>query len=91
MTSKTIREELVDTICSCRKGSMDDKQFRATVDNAFASQVAEIREKILFEIYIMHSEQPSNYPTPPGQQAVYGILGLVEQNLTNLLDSYKPE
>jgi hypothetical protein len=27
----TIREELIDKICSVRKGSMDDKQFKATV------------------------------------------------------------
>lgn len=30
---KTLKEHLIDTICSVRKGAMDDNQFRATVEH----------------------------------------------------------
>lgn len=30
---KSIKEHLTDTICSVRNGSMDEKQFRATVEH----------------------------------------------------------
>lgn len=36
-----IKDKLVETIIKCRRGSMDDKQFRATVKNAFDSLLKE--------------------------------------------------
>ena len=38
-TEKTL--ELIDTVCKCRKGSMDDKQYKATVENAIHQAIAE--------------------------------------------------
>ena len=41
-------EKRVDSICKCRKGSMDDKQFRATVEFSIQEELAKAvaKEKI---------------------------------------------
>ena len=41
----TTPERSVDTICQCRKGSMDDKQFRATVEYNIQSLLTAERQK----------------------------------------------
>jgi hypothetical protein len=41
----TTTETSVDTICQCRKGSMDDKQFRATVEYNIQSLLTAERQK----------------------------------------------
>ena len=41
----TTPEKSVDTICQCRKGSMDDKQFRATVEYNIDSLLQTERQK----------------------------------------------
>jgi len=46
----TDTQKVLDSICNCRKGSMDDKQYRAKVEFAIqeklAKAVAEERERI---------------------------------------------
>ena len=37
----TETQKIVDSICNCRRGSMDDKQFRATVEFAIQEVVVE--------------------------------------------------
>ena len=46
MTYTEKRLELVDTICKCRRGSMDDKQYRGTVENVIHQALAEDRERM---------------------------------------------
>ena len=41
------RLELVDTICKCRTGSMDDKQYRATVEHVIQQAIAEDRARVV--------------------------------------------
>lgn len=44
---KTLKEHLVDTICSVRKGSMDDNQFRATVEHNMDLLEEPLKENIV--------------------------------------------
>ena len=39
-------QKIVDSICNCRRGSMDDKQFRATVEFSIQEAIAEDRESV---------------------------------------------
>jgi len=43
----TDTQKIVDSICNCRRGSMDDKQYRATVEFAIDQVIAEERARIL--------------------------------------------
>ena len=40
-------EILTNIICKCRKGSMDDKQYKATVENAVQKARAEERARVV--------------------------------------------
>lgn len=55
------------------------------VINALLKEAEERAKKtVLDEIAIMESEEPSNYPTNDGQQAVYGVLGLMRHRVESL-------
>lgn len=47
MTSEEVKEKWEDIVCSIRKGSMDDKQFRATVEHCFSQQRSLAQQEIL--------------------------------------------
>lgn len=43
-TQEQKESDLIDTICKCRRGSMDDKQFRATVEHVLSQAIQTERE-----------------------------------------------
>jgi hypothetical protein len=51
------------------------------ISSAVTQALKEERGETLEEIDIMLAEEPSNYPTPQGQEAVYGVLERLKERL----------
>lgn len=73
-------DEQCDAVCSVCKSGI--KVFiRQEISSAVSQALEEQREETLEEIDIMLAEEPSNYPTPQGQEAVYGVLERLKERL----------
>ena len=55
--------------------------IRSEISSAVTQALEEQRGEALEEIDIMLAEEPSNYPTPQGQEAVYGVLERLKERL----------
>jgi len=62
MTKIPSVEERVKIICACRKGSMDDKQYKATVEyNLTAAREAGARERTGWTAFAIVDPSSNNY------------------------------
>ena len=70
-------EERVKTICDCRKGSMDDKQYEATVEYNLTQDRNQAYTSLVEGIEGMKRPRPTNVPSQNWTE---------EENINDILD-----
>ena len=80
-------EERVKTICDCRKGSMDDKQYKATVEYNLTQDRDQAYTRLVEGIEELKRPRPTNVPSQnwTEEENINDILTDILENVVKLL------